>query len=324
MGIFKIDLDKLCCFLLLKRRFIKLRDLLSFYLKLNLHEIYQILQHSMTVILNYKIQVYESGRNKIYFGILGDRMFEEFLTNEFREVHFLDLIDSIYKEWNNLYGKKKFGQVLDIGSNIGSHSIKLAEKFTDSKIYAFEANPLIFPLLQLNTKDYNNIQTKMLAVSNRTGDILGLEALTYLNGKTNSGWFGTSETKSINPCISIKCDDMNFDFVFFIKIDIQGGELKALEGLAETIKNYSPIIFIEIDEFHLQKNGNSSQEVLRFILNYGYQVYRFETEFPTDHVAVPKHLDIKWIKTNYKLTNVPKEFKSLYFTHKSYYERVIL
>jgi hypothetical protein len=57
-------------------------------------------------------------------------MFKEFKTGIFREDHFLDVIKSLNIYWkNNNLNPVKQRIILDIGANIGSHSIVLAKFF---------------------------------------------------------------------------------------------------------------------------------------------------------------------------------------------------
>lgn len=316
---------------LTKHRIKKLFSLLKFIISTPPRSILQILLHIKSTILEYKIDTVQIASNRgliKYYGISGDFMFKEFSENRFREEHFLELIECLDKFKESYFQsstvlKPGRGIILDIGASFGGHSIKLAEKFPNLDILAFEANPLVFPLLQLNTFNYRNVKALMLAVSDKTAEILSLEALSYENGKTNSGWFGTTEVKGSNPCVSVELDELNLSQVFFIKIDIQGGELKALNGLIKVLNNYKPIIFIEIEEFHLRKHSSSSEQVLKFLLSLDYQILRFETPFPTDHIAIPKNLGTEWLKSKYKLSSVPSNFKSLIFTNPSYYSQIL-
>lgn len=315
---------------LTKYRLKKIFSLLKFITSLPPRSILQILLHIESTILEYKIDRVEIASNRSltkYYGISGDFAFKEFSESRFREEHFLELIECLDKFKESYFYSstelKPGGVILDIGASFGGHSIKLAEKFPNLDILAFEANPLVFPLLQLNTFNYRNVKALMLAVSDKTAEILSFEALNYENGKINSGWFGTTEVKGLNPCVSVKLDELNLSQVFFIKIDIQGSELKALNGLIEVLNNYKPIIFIEIEEFHLRKHSSSSEQVLRFLLNLDYQILRFETPFPTDHIAIPKNLGTEWLKSKYKLSIVPSNFKSLIFTNPSYYSQIL-
>lgn len=247
-----------------------------------------------------------------FYGVTGDFIFDEFRTGVFREDHFSELIKS-----PELIDAR--GTFLDIGANYGGHSLLLAKLFPLAKILSFEASSKIFPLLQLNTFKMNNIKCFHHAISSTTADILTLDSVDY-GVLHNSGAPSARVRKGINTCVSLRIDDLEITDLAFIKIDIQGGELRALEGLVESINRSKPLIFIEIEEISLRKNQTCSEDVLRFLLNLNYNVYRINTKHPIDHIAIYDDSKLNLIKMKYDLTKVPRDFKSLSFKHSIYYD----
>ena len=63
----------------------------------------------------------------------------------------------------------------------------------------------------------------------------------------------------------------NIPIVNFIKIDVDGFDYKVLTGAAQLLEKFKPIVFIELGEYHLNLNGDSAKDILRFFkkLNYG-------------------------------------------------------
>ena len=59
----------------------------------------------------------------------------------------------------------------------------------------------------------------------------------------------------------------------YIKIDIEGLEGQLVEN-SNFIKNYMPILYIEINDKALIKNGSSSKKLLQLLNNYGYSFFR--------------------------------------------------
>ena len=82
-------------------------------------------------------------------------------------------------------------------------------------------------------------------------------------------------------------DSFNFEKLDFIKIDIQGSEVKALRGAQSTISKFKPYMFLEIEEMHLQAMGTSSKELIELVLSFQYVLYRIENEYPCDHICAP-------------------------------------
>ncbi len=286
-----------------------------FFSKFN---IYEILTLMLEVKRSFEFSVEKTStseptaiKNKFY-GVTGDSIFDEFRLGVFREDHFLELIKS-----PELIDSR--GTFLDIGANYGGHSLHLAKLFPLAKILSFEASSKIFQLLQLNTFKINNIKCFHHAISNTTADILTLDSVDY-GQLHNSGAPSATVRKGINTCVSLRIDDLEITDLAFIKIDIQGGELRALEGLVESINRSKPLIFIEIEEISLRKNQTSSEDVLKFLLNLNYNVYRINTEHPIDHIAIYDDSKVNLIKMKYGLTKVPRNFKSLSFKHSIYYD----
>lgn len=59
-----------------------------------------------------------------------------------------------------------------------------------------------------------------------------------------------------------------------MKIDIEGGELEMLEGAAETIRRWKPVIFIEVNAITSRAAGYDHRELLRWLERMGYRCER--------------------------------------------------
>src|SRR5205807_6120173 len=69
--------------------------------------------------------------------------------------------------------------------------------------------------------------------------------------------FGTVEMLKLDSLVLRRCD--------FIKLDVEGGELRALKGTAETIKQLRPAMVVEVNQSALEGMGTSPAELLAFI-----------------------------------------------------------
>lgn len=148
------------------------------------------------------------------------------------------LVDAIFK-----YYKK--GDMVDVGAYIGLHTIAMSKL---SKVYAFECQPLSYHLLKDNVKHLENVETNMVALSDKEGqryiDLIDIKSV------SNFGGFGSRGTKNDGEreigCPSATLDSYHLNDIGLIKIDVEGHELKVLKGAEQTIKNSQPVLIVEI------------------------------------------------------------------------------
>jgi len=148
------------------------------------------------------------------------------------------------------------GKVLDIGANLGTFCVPLARKVSKHTYHAFEPQRVIYYQLCANTfiNGLDNVYTYEAGLSTESKDI-ELTIPDYAT-ETNIGAFSIDEEvrKNEYECktvgskekiILMALDDIGFEDVRLIKIDVEGHELEVIKGGIETIKanNYPPIIF---------------------------------------------------------------------------------
>lgn len=147
------------------------------------------------------------------------------------------------------------GVLLDIGANVGNHSIALSDRFKD--IYSFEPNPLIFERLvkNLELNGLDNIHAVNSGLGNRQGS---LKFYQPGPGEPNKG-LGTFEKgeaspKSIEMELPVQIGDdfveqnLPGERVAAIKIDVQGFEPYVMNGLRKTIERHKPVIWFEVSD----------------------------------------------------------------------------
>jgi FkbM family methyltransferase len=151
---------------------------------------------------------------------------------------------------------KPDGQVLDIGANLGTFCVPLAQKIPQLKFHAFEPQRIVNYQLCANViiNSLDNVYTYEFALSNEDANV-ELAMPDYAN-ETNIGAFSIDKEvrKNEYECTTVNTTDtiqlvpldlLAFSNVKLIKIDVEGHELEVLQGGIETIKanNYPPIIF---------------------------------------------------------------------------------
>jgi hypothetical protein len=71
-------------------------------------------------------------------------------------------------------------------------------------------------------------------------------------------------------------DELHLQKIDIIKIDIEGNELNALQGMQQVLLKFKPTIFIEILEVHLERFDTSITAVYDFFKLNGYDPYQIE------------------------------------------------
>ncbi len=147
-----------------------------------------------------------------------------------------------------------FSTVLDIGANVGNHSLFYGAYTTASRIYPFEPNPVAFNVLKKNMA-LNNLTTKVN--ESYLGFAIGEEEGTvYVGGEYENNLGARFLTRAPNSpeAESVRCitlDSVAIEGpVSFMKIDIEGMEIAALNGAKTLIRTHRPSIAVEVNEIN--------------------------------------------------------------------------
>ena len=168
---------------------------------------------------------------------------------------------------------------LDIGANIGNHSIFFSKYF--KKVFAFEPNPKTYDLLLINSKliSQKKIVPYNFGLSNNNGN------LPLISNPSNIGAsriisLPTNQLKNNITNIKVKIADeiksIQTEKISFIKIDVEGHEINALKGAENIIKSNKPIIVFEQQAKEIK---NQSSEVIEYLTTLNYNFYTIVKRF---------------------------------------------
>lgn len=169
--------------------------------------------------------------------------------------------------------------VVDIGAHIGYFTrifSKLAGK--RGKVLALEADPFIFALLKKNVHRRSNVAVRQVAVSDTEGTV------DFYHSDEKSGCGSTVEklpasfkkTKLAVPADSLDSllHKQGITRVDFIKMDIEGGEPRALSGMRKTLRGNPGIILVtEFAPEWLRAGGMKPLRFLDALKGLGFSVY---------------------------------------------------
>ena len=172
---------------------------------------------------------------------------------------------------------------VDIGANQGEFTLLAASKIKTGRILSFEPVSQQRELLLINKKNNNfsNIEIYDFGLGNESNE---LPIFTSLDTKLHHGrheglssLYCSNERSTLQQLIKIEVfDDLFYEKLTrldFVKIDIEGAELFALQGMKKSIERFKPFVLIEINEETFNSAGYKTNDILMFFKEVGYSFY---------------------------------------------------
>ena len=166
--------------------------------------------------------------------------------------------------------------IIEIGSNIGTHTVPLAKHVLNGGlVYAIEPQSQNYKLLSNNIKDnkIKNVKILKLAISSKQGEAymnIFNENLknNYGDSKIFENNFQNSEGVIVKTLDQLFYDDNKEKKpIKLIKCDAQGQELNIILGAKKIIDIYKPFLYLENDDI------NTSKALIEKIKNMGYIMF---------------------------------------------------
>jgi FkbM family methyltransferase len=175
--------------------------------------------------------------------------------------------------------------VLDIGANIGAHTLPLARLVGPAGcVAAFEPTDYAFAKLERNLSLNPDLQTRVTAVQ----ALLVSHADDEMPKAIPSSWSlrAPDPDEEIHPvhkgtyhslgnAIAYRLDDWlknaNIKKVDFVKIDVDGFEIDVLEGARETLDQFRPIIMMEFAPYVFAERGKKFADLIGLLKQARYQ-----------------------------------------------------
>lgn len=170
--------------------------------------------------------------------------------------------------------------VLDIGANIGVHTLPMAKKVgAQGQVIAFE--PMAWAQKKLRTNiglnSFTNIVVEKIALSNKTNTGPAGFRTSWDKYESTSDGVVPEEAVAFDR-LDNYVENHNLSTVDFIKLDVDGFECKVLEGAVETLKRFKPTLSMELGNWTLEKQGDTIEALTTLLDSLGYKFFR-EADF---------------------------------------------
>jgi FkbM family methyltransferase len=190
-------------------------------------------------------------------------------------------------EYNALeYIKKKLNAnddivVFDVGANIGDYAKLIHNVFKNNiSIFSFEPSLQTFQKLSINTKDITSIKRYNIGLGDQK------TTLQLFSNAQESGLASLYKRRLDHLDIEMKyvenieistldsfCNENKINHIHFLKMDVEGHELKVLNGAREMLES-GKIDFIQFEFGGCNIDSKSFFQDFFYLLNANYKIYR--------------------------------------------------
>ena len=175
---------------------------------------------------------------------------------------------------------RKGTTALDLGANFGQMSIEFSKLVGESgKVYSIEAQNFVFRFLKKNIEANNckNVTLLENAVYNSEEESLffplhDFSEISFFKGAPYSGLALIANANEGTEVKTITIDSLNIETsVSFIKVDVQGSDLFAMQGAVKTILKHRPVIIFEFEQPVQNEFNTSFNDYVEFVRSINYK-----------------------------------------------------
>ena len=196
----------------------------------------------------------------------------------------LDLNDHVMRqiflkgvyERNTLRHLKKLARpdmtFVDVGANIGAYTLNMSKFLTNGRVISFEPNPRAVKYLKRNIElnNFKNVQLVEAGLSDKEEEAI-LYTASLTTASINKGKDSPEQEQIKLTTLDLFCRKNGVNNIDLIKIDVEGHEVKCLEGAAEIIdKSKQMVLIMEIDD-NQKKLGLEKNDLFNSVIKKGFK-----------------------------------------------------
>ncbi|MEK6542454.1 MAG: FkbM family methyltransferase [Pseudomonadota bacterium] len=184
------------------------------------------------------------------------------------------------------------GLLVDVGANMGYFSFLWAAASQDNRIIALEASPKVADILR-NNIEINGLSDRITLFEKAALDCAGTVKFD-VGPSSQTGWGGVApdgsqgiEVEAVRLDALLKGQD-----IAVLKIDVEGADELVLRGCEELLRTGRiAVIFFEENALRKQDLGIKSDDINKWLADFGYNVRPFNREC-TEWVATFPSADL--------------------------------
>lgn len=180
--------------------------------------------------------------------------------------------------------------VIDVGANFGQMSLLFSQMVgEDGRVYAIEAQRPVFDILTLNiaANRAENVIPFFKAADRESGKVYCFPPPDFRTWGAYGSYNLPLNATSGDPVEGIRVDDIDIELpVSFMKVDVQGFDLFAMQGAKETIAKHRMPILFEFEQQFQHEYGTNFQDYVEFVDSIGYRFT--ETVMDLNYLVEPK------------------------------------
>ena len=156
--------------------------------------------------------------------------------------------------------------IVDAGASLGDHTGAYAEAVGQAgKVFAFEPQPVPFACLVHNMEPYQQVIPWNRPLSDDREPLFIQEAMNI-----GASYLAPSGLGTIT--IPLTLDSMKLERLDYMKIDVEGMELKVLRGAEQTLKRCRPLLFVELNRGHLSRQVWTPERIVAYLSGLDYRI----------------------------------------------------